>query len=922
MTSWQKPTANQISRVRLQALRPEEERYFFARLENPLWIDALRDAGCLEAPPPVTVEEGTRYPHWPISQYIARVAGEHPDHAFIGDVLARLAPTENLAVRRDLVEAMMALEPRVLTNLLPLVAGWVGEPGSGFWAWGHVVGGIAAHALRHAENAAPVEAILRAYLQPQWDDVGEWPRASLRIQSWDVTEFADGFVEALVETGGTLLLSVVLGHLASVLDRKFTEPRLVNGFKQDYSSTWRWDLTSKEGLSQADDLLAYLASRSVDELAPSTSQDAKAVVQLLDDGGWVIHQRLALRFLSQWSGDEDVRDETYSRLANPELARAHHLRREYDELLGAAFAEAGEQDRAAILSGLEAAAAPQSDDSDRWLYERLAVISDHLTGDWAERFKGYAEQFDAPREPVPPLSISWESSTARSPLGAGDAETMTVSDLAAYACDWSLPEDEEPWKRPNWRGLAEDIKAQARARPSEFSVAAELFADVNPTVVAALLSGLEDAVRDNDSIDWRSTLGVIKAIAPKYENRQENEDFGVEQDSSWWAAKSQALDLLEAGLGSDESPSSELAPLLWETLELLAAHGTAPDHVVLDGPRDSVFAALNATRSRAVYTVVVYLWWLGRHGIESVPDGVAGFFRRILDPEAESFIGMRAAVAHRLPQLAHVDADWTAGLLPDVFADRAAWPEHWDAAWDAYVRHATPLPPEPILEAMEGYYASAVKLIDLGHEVGSDGDPVVHLGIHLVLMYLHGMLELDHPNLVAFFDRAPAAVRPRILDWIGRTAAQDDLPDEWFVRAREFFEWREQRVAADGLAGTELRKLGWFVASGAFPEQWWAPRLADVLRATTDESYDGFVPLDDMMQRVAAASEDDPEMALQVLDVVVDQNERGWHRRYLDAARVIVTRAVEVPMLRFRARQVADRLARDGHDEFEQFSVD
>ena len=160
MTSWTKPTADQISQVRLLALRPEEERYFFSRLQNPLWINALHDAGALEPPPPVTVEEGTSYPHWSISRFIARVAGSHPNHAFVATVLAGLARTKNVAVQRDLIEAMTALQPSVLTNLLPAVAGWLREPGAAIWAWGRAVARLADHALRDPRNASPVQAIL------------------------------------------------------------------------------------------------------------------------------------------------------------------------------------------------------------------------------------------------------------------------------------------------------------------------------------------------------------------------------------------------------------------------------------------------------------------------------------------------------------------------------------------------------------------------------------------------------------------------------------------------------------------------------------------------------------------------------------------------------------------------------------------
>ena len=140
-----------------------------------------------------------------------------------------------------------------------------------------------------------------------------------------------------------------------------------------------------------------------------------------------------------------------------------------------------------------------------------------------------------------------------------------------------MPEDEEPWERPNWRGLAEDIKGQARARPSEFSLAAELFADVNPTVVAAVLSGLKDAVSAGDFIEWTPTLGLIKATAEKDETSGEYADLSVEQDSSWSVAKSEGLGLMEAGLGSEETPRAELGPVFWETIELFATHGRSQD---------------------------------------------------------------------------------------------------------------------------------------------------------------------------------------------------------------------------------------------------------------------------------------------------------------------------------------------------------
>ena len=157
------------------------------------------------------------------------------------------------------------------------------------------------------------------------------------------------------------------------------------------------------------------------------------------------------------------------------------------------------------------------------------------------------------------------------------------------------------------------------------------------------------------------------------------------------------------------------------------------------------------------------------------------------------------------------------------------------------------------------------------------------------------------------------------MGWVGRSAAEADPPTEWFVRAQDFFEWREQRVQKEGLDGAELRKLGWFVASGAFPVKWWAPRLPGALSASASSFHEVSVPLDDMMVQVAAASAEHPEMALDVLEIVIDRNEGEWHEPYLASAEIVLTRASEQLDLRQRVYGLADQLARAGYEQFESF---
>ena len=783
------------------------------------------------------------------------------------------------------------------------------------------VGALAVHALHDSRNHDPVAAILDAYFEPRWERRGGHPHASLRVNEWEIKEFARKVIPQLVEVDGLLLLRVLTQRLDALLDEKVPEVGEVVGVKDDYSTIWVSDLTSEEHLYGADPLLAHLATRTLDGIVASESANPDEVIAMLGGGAWAIHRRLHLHFLSRCAHSETVREEIVDRLTDAPLAGSYQMRREYDGLLRSAFAGVAPEDQEAILSTLATAAEEKGDRASVWLYERLAVISGHLTGEWLRRFTEYAEEFGEPRGLPPSLSFTWDASPERSPLGADEVEGMTATALSRFAREWAPPKDGHPFDRPTWRGLARQVEGRAKRRPAEFSAAAASFADGNRTVVASVLGGLRDAVKEGAAIDWESTLVLITALAAKDEARDRDEHLDFDEDASWSRSKREALELLRAGFDASAGPSLELRSELWAAIDLMAVHGAVREDVTLDGDaRDSVFLAMNATRSQAVYAAIDYLRWLAGEGVQGAPDEVEALLRRVLRPEHEPFIGMRAAIAPNLPVLAYVDEDWVVDLLPAIFPDRAAFPEHWDAAWDAYVKYTRRLPPEAVLRALEDDYATAIRLIDQELDVSPNRDPRVHLGMHLMIMFLTGICPLDQPNLVAFFDRAPAPVRVRIVEWVGQSTSEDNLSEDWFARAREFFEWREQRVREDGLDGAELCKLGWYVAAGTFPVEWWGPRLPGALGASTDSFLKSYVPLDDMMAQVAAVSSEHPAMALDVLAIVLSRNEGEWHEPYLASADTILTRASEQSDLLQRVYSLADRLARAGYEQFERFS--
>jgi len=908
---WSLPTDTQVSEALRLVARPEEQRYFFDRLRNPYWLDALRVAGALIPPNPIVTDDGVRYPGWPISAYIGRTAASHPDHLAIAGLIQPLLDTKDISIQRDLLEAMANLTPSSLTELLGPVSAWPAEMWRISWI-GDRLNEVIVNAARDETNVPALQLILDAIFEPYWREpdavLGE--RASSRISEWDARQFAAGIIPQLVDLSPLLLLSPLIRKLRAVLERQRSDATEVLGYKDDHSVIWYPDLGGGDLPHDAADVLTYLLVSLLDRLShlPEVHQD---VLQALGDGGWVIHERLMQRFLAATIETQGISEEVVGRLQNPDAAGAYQTRRESDDLLARAFRHLDEHGRASVLDALRVAAARQGEEAERWLYQRLSHVSDDLPGEVQVEFDGWRERFG---EVVPTEFLTVATWTGpHSPLDSEAAAAMSAPDLVAYAREWDPPEGGMLFERPSWEGLSAAIRVEVAQRPSEFSSNAPEFVDCDPTIVNGFLRGLADAVQANRNIDWEPVLALIRDIAPLSEEPLPDRVARLEGDPSWAWAKMQAVELLEAAFQSESSLGLEHRAALQDTLLALADGCEPPD--ITD--RDPTNVSVNAARSRVVYATISYLFWLRRNGVRGMPEEVGEFLNTILDQDRESFVGMRAAVAHQLPQLAFVDPEWTVEALPAVFVEAD---EHWDAAWRSYLMYARPLPASPVIESLEPYYRRAVERIDPDHEIGdSHGDPVVRLGEHIVFMVLNGLWTIDQDIVRAYFAKAPIAVRLRVMDWIGRGAKQDEPTAEWCERARSFFEWRERALAELDEDASELRPIGWLVASNQFPVEWWVTRLPAILRSTGAARHT-YLPLEEMMGRVAGAAADHPESALEVLETVVDQSEWERHEPYLIAAEQILDLAIRREELQHRARQVADRLARAGHDQFGRYA--
>src|SRR5205823_7687116 len=121
----------QVSQAVALLGRVEQYRYFFDRLENPLWIQPLATKGSFQHPPAIVRDEahGTvRFPPWPESRYLARMAQPPEAQEQVLEVALRIPDTDNIWAYEDLTDVALALPVSMAARFVPKAKRWIEYP--------------------------------------------------------------------------------------------------------------------------------------------------------------------------------------------------------------------------------------------------------------------------------------------------------------------------------------------------------------------------------------------------------------------------------------------------------------------------------------------------------------------------------------------------------------------------------------------------------------------------------------------------------------------------------------------------------------------------------------------------------------------------------------------------------------------------
>ncbi|HEX2179687.1 MAG TPA: thioredoxin domain-containing protein, partial [Actinomycetota bacterium] len=785
---WTSPSEGQVNRVTTLINNALQLRHFLDNLQNPAWIEPLRDAGLFETPPPPIYDfaEGTvGSPPWAQSKYLARMAPFSPEA--VHEVALSVPYAENVQVHEDLADVALALPPDLAARFVPKVRDWLRSPY--LLHLPEKLGSLIVHLANGGQTAAAVElAAVTLELRPTDPTLAKQPMwLAPEPRGWFGRFAYENIVKdqipALARKSPLPTLELVADLLSSAISLSFRpgdeEP------PTDYSHLWRPAIHEHEqnvDRTLRDPLAGALADIA-EEIAREQPTLVPELVSRLERREWHIFRRVALHLLRVWP--EIAPDAIERRLTDRHLFADPHFHHEYLLLARDHFEELSPEDQAVILGWVDQG--PDADlwrsdprtmvmepgeYRDRWRLDRLAMLHESLPPSHLEEYERLAERYGPPEHPDFVVHFPGVRSDPTTPRQADDLHESDLDELVEYLSVWKPAPG---LGNPTVEGLARKLAAVVATEPVKFAEVADSFTELDPAYVWAVLQGLREAA-EGFEFDWAPVLQLAKWTASQHP--------GAQTAARWRPARLEVLRLLARGFGQGPAQMPlRFRETAWAAIRPLT-DDPDPDTSPAYSPEQvngAAIQSINSVRGEAMHTVVRYALWL-RRDIESSPNmrerlsrgfgempEVRDVLEAHLDPANDPSPAIRSVYGRWFSFLLMLDGHWTAERVNRIFPADPALQDLRDAAWEAHISYSSPY--DHLLSVIEGEYRRAVDLVDrFESRPGNVVTPESRLAEHLMVFYLRGKLALDKGGLVGrFFAKASDKLRHHALSFIGRS---------------------------------------------------------------------------------------------------------------------------------------------------------
>ncbi len=904
---------------------PGHEEYFFNNLSDPRLIPALAKMGIFNNPfkTEVLEEGGLRYPPWPPSRYLARMADSAPDE--IGKIFSKM-DTDNPSVVRDIIHASLLMPVQTASKLVPKISKFSEDK-----LLVLSIENAADLCVKLAEGgeSRSAEQLAVALFAPQ---------TLSHRNSWEEYQYGESLSKAIPALAARLESTKFLKSLCGWLhyfieDKKHSD--LETG--ADYSHLWR-PAIENHGENHDYDFAGPMVAFVTDafELAIGNKRlSLEAAFKILDRQNYLVFERIKLHLINKFA--EQDPGIAKAAILNPVFFKKCEYKHEYAKLVESRFSLLDENERqewfSLVENGPDAGYLkdPGSSDSEElafkkkryWKYGKLHWAREYLNGSHKTVYEAMEKEFG--NLLLPDLNIRSYSGMVGSPIASETLSKLSFKEAVKTVAEWqpsghSLSGIEE---------LAGAFQEYASGQPEDFSKQAKELIGRPAIFSAKFISAMCHAVKSGREIDIGAVLDLCQWAISCFDG-----DADTEADKYWNWARSEIALFIKAVCQAAENNFPKYSLLecrsrLWEMISCLCR--MKEDAVFLtdsgSDPRseDYIQIGINSLKGQAMEASLEYARWIFNHFKQQGTNADGAELAEVLKllethmSAEDRTPGEMAMIGSNIHLLYALDKAWlkehAGSIFPLGSAGSSSIPSEW-AAWNAFL-----LSSHPHIEFYKIFEKQFVYAVQQAPSIqapknGSAYNPVQRLGEHLAVLYMRGELPLDDERLSLrkFIAETASNVGRHTVEFIGKVLENHSaVPEDVIKRCMKLWElyWADK-----GREGGFAERGGWpfesWIGCRKFPKDWCLEQFENYLQTVENPEISSWA-----MEELAWASEADLKKTVGILDAAIRGDREGFHiPGWQEPIYAILEASLKEDSACSKSRKLADYLGRSGYMKF------
>ena len=790
MKSWKKPTSKLINKALQSTKKVTARKYFFSRLENPLWLQPLAERGCFKYPPKgQRFDDGTiQFPYWPEIQYLKNVCRNTPDE--VVNLVLNLPKVDNPIVYDGILDIALQLHQEKSVKLKPKILEYAGIE---YQFRAHKYVDLLTHWTAKNQTSAAIELskVLVAFAPDPKSEEKQTRRKenpmsgstllhpSPRFDSWVYREIMLKGICPLAKSEPYEVASFLINATANMIRLRTHQEDLDK--EEDHSETWCNLLSESDSDREGPErTLVHTLTFACEKVFENSSDTVDVLDKLLRKQQWKIFKRLRYHLYAQFPNQKTkpwIRDLI---LTHENYKQSEH-RYEFQQMIRRACENFGETlltkaERVSIFDDI--LEGPSKENYRHWVIgwlgekfteqrfqerqqgfhlSQFTPFASVLFGKYAtyyEELKGEAKN-QISDEDYLSFKVTVGSASNRSPRTPEDLANLTDEELLTFINDWEKS-DEQPegnlFVRINIEALANSFQTFFgesiihRANRLKFWIDNRERIE-RPIYVRAMINAMQTDIKTNN-FDKLNDWLIFSEWVLSHPDREHEEDRRESDESrenpDWCSARRAVGDFVSACFEKDLDIPVTVRGQLARLLEILCTQFDRRLDLNLssnDPLIDSFTKGINSTRGRSLGDLIEFGFWLRRRDSKcQVPEITAILEKRFAcGTKCPLTLPEYAVLGRNYYYIFSFDERW-ANKHKMLFFPQGTLPA-WLAAFSSLVDYGDSF--KPLFEILQDEFNFALQhLPDFKKRERSGQETIDLLGQHLFTYYLWNMYPL------------------------------------------------------------------------------------------------------------------------------------------------------------------------------------